>query len=155
MQENLNISGIRFSQKKESVPYRNRLTYKVAIIALILNRCCRGRGCSLVKFQIIMNYLHSKESQERLIDFINNKQSFVYLRYDSTVVKAIEYMNSEGLIEMQNNGSFRLTEKGQHFAIEVWEDEEVFIFEKLFLKQLGNSLTEIIVSNIKNNLFAI
>ena len=145
MDNDFNISGIRFSLKKESVPYHNRLTYKVTILLLILLKCCRGRGCSLTKFQIIMNYLHSKESQRQLIEFIGTNKTFVYLRYDSTVISALEFMECDKLIELQSNGSVKLTDKGKKIAEIVWEDKEIFLFEKKFLTQLGSSMTETLV----------
>ena len=155
MDNDFNISGIRFSLKKESVPYHNRLTYKVTILLLILLKCCRGRGCSLTKFQIIMNYLHSKESQRQLIEFIGTNKTFVYLRYDSTVISALEFMECDKLIELQSNGSVKLTDKGKKIAEIVWEDKEIFLFEKKFLTQLGSSMTETLVKKITGNLLGI
>ena len=148
-----NINGIRFLQKKESVPYHNRLTYKATILLLILLKCCRGRGCSIEKFQILMNYLYSKESQDTLIDFVETKKTFVYLRFDSTIIKALEFMKSEGLIDIQQNVSFKMTDKGRAIAIAIWEDKEVFLFEKAFLSKMGSSLTENLVQEINNSIF--
>ena len=151
MDDHLKISGVRFIQKKESVPYHNRLTYKTTIILLILLKCCRGKGCSIIKLQLIINHLHSEESQERLLNYIENENNFVYLRYDSTVIRAVEYMNSDGLIELQSNGSFKITLKGKKIATSIWEDKEVFLFEKKFLQKIGSSLTENLVQKINNS----
>ncbi|CAM2826012.1 hypothetical protein [Salinicoccus roseus] len=155
MDINSNILGIRFLQKKEAVPYHNRLTYKTTILLLILLKCCRGKGCSISKFQIIMNHLHSTESQKELMEFIKTEQTFIYLRYDSTVIKALEYMKYDGLIETQQNGSFRLTDKGKKIGENIWKDKEIFLFEKKFFKDLGGSLTEKLVKNITSNLFSV
>ena len=127
-----NISGVRFVAKKESVPYHNRLTYKTAVLLLILLKCCRGKGCSITKSQLIMNHLHSEDSQTNLVKFIENGEGFIYLRHDSTVIKALEFMVSDNLIEIQYNGSFKLTMKGKKLGTSLWEDNEVFLFEKIF-----------------------
>lgn len=155
MQEEMNISGIKFLEKKESVPYHKRITYKSTVLLLILLKCCRGAGCSLAKFQIIMNYAYSIQKQEELLEFIKTGYSFVYLRYDSTVVRTLEIMNADGLIGLQNNGSFKLKDKGRNLAKIVWEDGGVLSMEKQFLENLGSSLTEKKVVEITKNLFNI
>ncbi|EOS7728126.1 hypothetical protein FRO33_RS13195, partial [Enterococcus hirae] len=94
-----------------------------------------------------------KESQDTLIDFVETKKTFVYLRFDSTIIKALEFMKSDGLIDIQQNVSFKMTDKGRAIAIAIWEDKEVFLFEKAFLSKMGSSLTENLVQEINNSIF--
>lgn len=155
MQEEVNISGIKFLEKKESVPYHKRITYKSTVLLLILLKCCRGKGCSLAKFQIIMNYAYSIQKQEELLEFIKTGNSFVYLRYDSTVVRTLEIMIADQLIGLQENGSFKLKDKGRKLAEIVWENSNIFSMEKKFLENIGSSLTERKVVEITKNLFNI
>lgn len=154
MYNNLEISGLRFTKQNESVPYHNRLTYKVTIILLILLKCCRGQGGSFAKIQIINNYMYSRKLQNILIDFINNKNTFVYLRYDYTVLKSLEFMEYDELIITQKNGSYKLTNKGKNLANAIWDNHDVFIFERYFLEEIRSSLTEKLVKKIIDNLFS-
>lgn len=146
--ESLNIEGIIFSAKNESVPYQNRLSYKSTVILFILLKNCRGRGSSVTKLQIIMNYSHSKEKQKDLIRFLEEKDTFVFLRFDSTIVKTLQFMLADNLVILQKNGSFKLSTEGKRIANKLWEDTEILEFEKKFITSIGNSLTEKIVLDI-------
>ena len=61
-------------------------------------------------------------------------------------------MECDKLIELQSNGSVKLTDKGKKIAEIVWEDKEIFLFEKKFLTQLGSSMTETLVKKITGKL---
>ncbi|MGX7038114.1 hypothetical protein [Vagococcus fessus] len=151
--EILKIAGVIFSEKDESVPYQNRLSYKGTILLFILLKNCRGRGCSIAKFQIIMNYMYSSEKQAELIQFLEKKDTFVFLRFDSTIIKTIEFLLADKLINIQNNGSFTLTDKGKQISNTMWEDTEILEFEKKFITSIGSSLTEKLVCDIEKKLF--
>lgn len=151
--ESLKIRGIIYSPKSESVPYQNRLSYKTTVLLFILLKNCRGRGCSITKFQVIMNYMYSKEKQKELIKFLEKKDTFVFLRFDSTVVKTLEFMIADKLIVIQDNGSFRLTDEGKKLAQKLWKEPGILNFEKIFIESIGSLLTEKLVTDIVSKLF--
>lgn len=146
--ENLKIEGIIFSAKNESVPYQTRLSYKSTLVLFILLKNCRGRGCSVAKLQIIMNYSHSKEKQKELIQFLEKKDTFIFLRFDSAIVRTLDFMLADNLIVIQKNGSFKLSEDGKRISNILWEDPEILELEKRFITSLGNLLTETVVYDI-------
>lgn len=147
------IEGIVFSSKAESVPYKYRISYKIAVCSLIIKMCCRGRGCSVTKLHLINNYMYSKNSKIELLNYVENKEnSLIILRYDPTVTKTLKFMHADKIIEQQQNGCFRLTEKGKKFSEDILSEENILIDEKIFLTSLAGKLTEKIITNIEKSL---
>lgn len=140
--ENLILtSEIIFDSKPDAVPYNYRISYKIAQICLIIFKSCSSRsGCSLVKIHIIANALNTKDSMKQLEDFVNEKLSFMIVRFDPAINRAIKYAIADGLILQLKNGTFKLSEKGKKLVGQI-DKEKLLEKEKLFLKLLGTRLT--------------
>jgi hypothetical protein len=137
-----NIEKIRMVQRPIAVPYNYRIMYKLAQIALIMSFCCGNKGCSMQKMQMISFGLSSKIELDKLLAFINGKLQYPIIRYDPSINRAILYALAEKLIFKQTNGLFRLTTKGKQFTQEVNQDNQIFIIEKISLREIGTKLTE-------------
>ncbi|OJG72767.1 hypothetical protein RV12_GL000865 [Enterococcus quebecensis] len=61
-------------------------------------------------------------------------------------------MHADKIIEQQQNGCFRLTEKGKKFSEDILSEENILIDEKIFLTSLAGKLTEKIITNIEKSL---
>lgn len=140
--ENLILtSEIVFDSKPDAVPYNYRISYKIAQICLIISKSCSSRsGCSLVKIHIIANALNTKESMKQLEDFVNEKLSFMIVRFDPAINRAIKYAIADGVIFQLKNGTFKLSEKGKKLVGQI-DKEKLLEKEKYFLKLLGTRLT--------------
>lgn len=140
--ENLILTNeIVFDSKPDAVPYNYRISYKIAQICLIISKSCNSRsGCSLVKLHIIASALNTKECMKDLEDFVNDKITFMLVRFDPAINRAIKYAMADGLVIQLKNGMFKLSEKGKKLIKQI-DKVEVLEKEKQFLKELGTKLT--------------
>lgn len=134
---------ILFDAKPDAVPYNYRISYKIAQLCLIISLCCGRGGCSLFKLHMISVGLCTKHDMEELTAFAEDRlTSYTVVRFDPAVNRAIKYAMADGLLYQQQNGLFRLTEKGKRFVGRIQEINDLMINEKSFLSGLSNKLTE-------------
>lgn len=134
---------IIFDSKPDAVPYNYRISYKVAQICLILLKTCSGRGgCALVKLHIFSSALNTKESMKDLEEYLQEKTSYMLVRFEPTINRAIKYASADGLLYQLQNGKLRLSEKGKAFALEIEKDKEIMVSEKQYLSEYGKKLTD-------------
>jgi len=141
MDNYLLTNEIIFDSKPDAVPYNYRISYKIAQVCLIIAKSCDKRsGCSLVKMHIISNALNTKECMKALEEYVNEKTSFMLVRFDPAVNRAIKYAMADKLIVQLKNGAFKLTDTGKEFIKRI-EKEDIMQEEKRFLIKLGIKLT--------------
>lgn len=141
MDNYLLTNEIIFDSKPDAVPYNYRISYKIAQICLIVAKSCSGRaGCSLVKLHIISNALNTKECMQELEEYVNERMSFMLVRFDPAVNRAIKYAIADKLVAQLKNGTFKLTDTGKELVKKI-DKEDVLQEEKIFLKELGFKLT--------------
>lgn len=141
MDNYLLTNEIIFDSKPDAVPYNYRISYKMAQICLIIAKTCSGRaGCSLVKLHIISNALNTKECMQALEEYVNEKMSFMLVRFDPAVNRAIKYAITDKLVSQLKNGTFKLTDTGKELVKKI-DKEDILQEEKIFLKELGLKLT--------------
>lgn len=140
---NLIKEGIIFDAKPDAIPFNYRITYKISILCMIMKICCGRRGCSLIKMHIISTAITDKEYRNRLEQFLKERVDREFIvRFEPAVNRALEYALSDGFITQQQNGTYKLTEKGKILASKIMEDKTIFQYEKLVLQKLGPELTE-------------
>lgn len=133
---------IVFDSKPDAVPYNYRISYKLSQICLIISLCCSGRsGCTLVKLHIISNALNSQICMEALECYVNEKSSYMLVRFDPAVNRAVKFALADNLIFQLKNGSFKLTDKGKELVKSIKSDESLMIREKEYLSKIGNKLS--------------
>lgn len=142
MEDYLLTSEIVFDSKPDAVPYNYRISYKISQICLIISKSCSGRsGCSLVKLHIISNALNTKEYMEMLNNFANDKISYMLVKFDPAVNRAIKYAIADELIFQLKNGTLRLTDKGKKLIDEINKSDDLLYRERQYLSTLDNKLT--------------
>ena len=118
------------------------IRYKIAQICIIICKSSKGRsGCSLIKLHIISNALNKKEYKINLLDYVNDRKEYIFVRFDPVVNRAIKYAIGDQLVFQLKNGTFQLTEKGKKL-VEMVEKENVLVRERSFLNKLGTKLTK-------------
>ncbi|MGD9679201.1 MAG: hypothetical protein AB7V16_12745 [Vulcanibacillus sp.] len=146
--EKFAYSSIIFDSKPDAVPFNYRLSYKIGQLCLIISSNTRG-GTSLYKIHMLSIAMFSEEEKQKLFTFCNFSDPFFVIRFDPSVNRTILFALFDGLIIQQNNGLFKLTEKGKLLSGLIKEDLNVFIGEKLFLQDISNTLTEAKIKNLK------
>ncbi|CEQ19394.1 hypothetical protein [Paraclostridium sordellii] len=143
------INRVRFKNRPNAVPSSYRIVYKITQILLIMKVCCKGRkGCSLEKIQIISDAISYGKSLDRLKLFIQGEIEVITIRYDPSLNRAITYAMAEGLIYVQGNKLFRLSEKGKLYIKEVQSNKELYRKEKEILEFISTKLTEEMIQKL-------
>ncbi len=143
------IENVRFKHRPNAVPSSYRIIYRITQILLIMKVCCKGKkGCSLEKIQIISDAISYEESLGRLKLFIQGKIEAITIRYDPSLNRAITYAMAEGLICVQKNKLFKLSEKGKSYIKEIENNEHLYANEKKILKSISTKLTEEMIQKL-------
>ncbi|WP_278475464.1 hypothetical protein [Turicibacter sanguinis] len=137
------IGYVRVKNRKIPVPHSYRIMYKVTQILMIIKICCSPRkGCSIEKLQIISNAISSEKTFMDLKNFVEGNSTFIPIRFDPSVNRAVSYAVSEELIVIQKNKLLKLTDKGKEYVESVNSDKNVYKYEKDKMSNIGYSLTE-------------
>ncbi len=146
--EKFAYSSIIFDSKPAAVPFNYRLSYKIGQLCLIISSTTRG-GMSLYKIHMLSIAMFSEEEKQKLFAFCNLGDPFFVVRFDPSVNRTILFAIFDGLIMQQNNGLFKLTDKGKSLTSLIKGDPNVFITEKQFLQDISYILTETKIKDLK------
>ena len=137
------VNEIRVQNRPSAVPYNYRITYKIAQILLIIYTSTGKRASSLKTIHILSMSLSSSEEQRKLKNYLRKQESINFLiRFDPAVDRAINFAIAEKLILKQKNGKIKLTKKGLELIEEIKKNDELFIFEKQFLNEVGSKVDD-------------
>lgn len=135
-------SSVKFTARANPVPYSHRITYRMAELCLVIKKSTNSGGVSLTKINIISEAISSDEKLNKLKAFIKNSQVQYIVKYDPATVRVLQYLMYEGLIILQRNQKYKLTEKGKEFVKKIVNDKSVLINEKKMLDEIGCDLKE-------------
>ena len=146
-------NDIIFEPKADAVPYHYRITYRVALICMIIGKCCGKKGCSAIKLQMICAATESQKIQNDLFKLIERDvvPETTLIRFDPTVTRAINFALYDNLIFRQSNGLYRLSEKGKSLIEKIYSENELMQQEKALFSKLQNKLHEELIDTISSN----
>ncbi len=149
MEKFLLADEILFDAKPDAVPYSYRISYKISQLCLIISMSCGRGGCSLVKLHMISNALCTQHNMHKLSEFANDRLSnYTLVRFEPSVNRAIKYALADGLLYQQQNGLFRLADKGKELMKKIKNEEDLLVNEKAYLSNLSDKLTEDKIKNL-------
>jgi len=136
---------IKITQKPFHVSANARVVYRIIQLLLIL-QFSRAKSAFLSKIHLLIWVLDKKERMNLLLRSkeLGYNKSIGLWNISKYTNQALLYMYEDGFCEIKGR-TYSLTDKGKSFIKKIVDDEEVFLDEKAFLKQLG-SITE---ENIK------
>jgi len=146
-------NDIIFEAKADAVPYRYRITYRVALICIIIGKCCGKKGCSAIKLQMICAATENLKAQTDLLKLIERElvSETTLIRFDPAVTRALNFALYDDLIFRQTNGLYRLKEKGKKLVNEIYSDSDLMQQEKALFAKLKNRLHEELIDTISSN----
>ncbi|MBO0422452.1 hypothetical protein [Enterococcus plantarum] len=151
IEDNLNFDKITFNRKPEAVPYKNRISYKIMFVSLLMKYTSPSSGCSLEKMQMISSYYFNKNEQDNFIYMLKNNKQGILFKEDLFLVKAVNYMYSEKILKLQKDGKYRLTVKGKKLNT-IIENENAFSNERNFFKRIGTFFSENVIEEMKSRI---
>jgi hypothetical protein len=144
-------AAIIFNSRPEAIPGDLRPLWRICIILLILYLSARGQKSTLSRIHIINWAIRTKENRDSLRLTLKGDvpPDAAVVRIEPSLNRAIDFALGEGLVENISGRSIHLTLKGLDIASKLMEQSDLFIEEKIFLKELGgNMLTEQVIKNL-------
>ena len=74
-------------------------------------------------------------------DYIFEKIPYMLVRFDPSVNRAVKYAIADNLLIQLKNGTFRLSDKGKQFILEIEKDNNLLSNEKQYLDKYSKRLT--------------
>lgn len=114
-----------------------RPIWRISLLAIILNKLCRGSSASLKKMQVLYSLIASADKRSRY--FSEGAFSDINIRFDPLLDKAISLGLAEGLFSLDTAKSVVLTNKGTLLSKKIYKDSTLFILEKEFIENYSKS----------------
>lgn len=135
------------------LPCDLRPIWRIAVLVLILNQC-RQKRATIEQLHVMNWSMRSRRAQEQFLAYLQGRKSpnEVVVRYDPSLTRAIDFALGEGIVERyekltsgdEGKAEYRLTlsTQGDKLANELITDEENFVVEKAFLRDIGQKITQ-------------
>lgn len=141
------ITNIRFNAgRKVSISPDYRPLYKITQILILLNYSNR-RSSSLLRIQLF-NYALKKIGVGDFLGEINSNQRISIVRFDPAVNRALIFAKGNGLLDVSENGKFKLTERGAEFIEWIVNEGDLLLEEKHLIQKYGRKITDSLVDRI-------
>lgn len=141
---------VKFKKRSIPIAVEYRSMYKIGLIVLILYLTCRGNKASLNKIQFIYWSIRSITNAQKLKNWIARefKSEFLFWGVDPAINKALVFAISDNIISLHSE-TYKLTDKGVILAKSIYNDSQIFEFEKPQLTEIGkNRVTEQIIHTL-------
>ena len=132
-----------FDLRPEALPPELRPLWRVAVLILILHLCCRNKRSNMHRLYVLNWAVRTPEARADLLDLLANKlkPNEVIVRFDPSLLRAIDLATGAGLLARVGGDKFELTSQGQRFADSLLEIQ-AFDIEKDFLKSIKSRVSE-------------
>lgn len=139
------MSYLTFTRKPMPVIPEQRPMYKIAMILLILKICSSGGKSSLLRLHLFNWALFDEKRFQSLVLSAERKELIMGVwGVDPSLNMALALAVSEQLLMKENNGSYKITTKGDLF---IADSKLITLFssEVLQLKKVSKKITEAMV----------
>lgn len=137
----LQIKKLSFLKRPIPIPAEYRPMYKIATVVLILKLCCRGERANLLKLHLFSWALSSEKNMDQLKTYItsNFQTDMSVWGIEPALNRGLQLAVADGICEIIDGKSYKLTAKGLKFYDMLKEDKELFNIEKEFLGFIGKT----------------
>lgn len=137
----------RFEQPQSPLPGDLRPSYRIAFLALALDRCT-GKRATLRKIYVLNWAMKSASSREELRDALLAGTSHeLAVRFEPSMGRAIDFAVAERLVRPEGQGRLVLTKEGQKYAVDL-QHANCFQVEDAFLNLIRSDATEKRISQL-------
>lgn len=139
----LNVPVI-FRQRPISVPGDLRPAWRICVIVLLLQKCCRQCRSSTRRLHVLSWAVRDAEVGRALIRAIDGEvpPDTVLVRIEPALNRAVDFAIGEGLIRRQSSDRVELTADGKELAETIMKDTVVLGTEKAFVESIRFAVTE-------------
>ncbi len=139
------ILDVKFTFKKRplDLPGDLRPNWRVPVLLMMLQYCCRGGKSHLYKLHLLNWTMRDQRRQEALITSLSGVPQYdkIQVQVEPSFVQAVQFAVGEGLVERLENSRVKITDSGKQLVKEI-EKAACLSVERAFLKNIGLRLTE-------------
>lgn len=139
-----------FRKRPVSLPGDLRPDWRMAILVLILRRCCHQGQSSLRRLHVLnwaIRSSHSREEFLRRLDGASDPDE-VLVRYEPALNRAIDLARGLGFITRVSGNRVRLTLLGSQLAEQIDELDDVLVEERQFVNRIRGRVTEAVIQKL-------
>lgn len=139
-----------FGRRPVALPGDLRPTWRIGLLVLLLNQCCRQQRSSLTRLHVLNWAVRSEANYEDLIALINGEllPDALIVRFDPAFNRAIDFAIGEGLVKRVDGARIELTNSGKDFAEDISKNSTIYIAEKKLLGTIRQKVSESLVDNM-------
>ena len=133
-----------FRQRPISVPGDLRPAWRICVIVLLLQKCCRQGRSSTRRLHVLSWAVRDVEVGRALVRAIGGEvpPDTVLVRIEPALNRAVDFAIGEGLIRRQSSDRVELTADGKELAETIMKDTVVLGTEKAFAESIRFNVTE-------------
>lgn len=141
-------AAISFKDRPESITYKNRISWRVPLVLLMLD-CSRSQKSSILRLNILNSAIFSKFDQHRLWEVLSKQKpsSVFQIKVDLGLARAIDYSVAFGFVVIEKGKMIKLTPTGSVLIASILS-EGLYENEKSFLHSIKQISSE---SNIQSS----
>ena len=138
-----------FGSRPESLPGDLRPMWRIAAVLLILGIASRGKKSSFGRLHVLNWAIRTEETRAALKSLIRGGATpeTVVVRIEPSLNRAVDLASAEGFLQRVSGDRVQLTGLGSK-RVEALLKSRALEVERLFLKEIGTSLTEARVKSI-------
>lgn len=139
-----------FRRRPVAVPGDLRPTWRIGLLTLLLNQCCRQQRSSLTRLHVLNWAVRSDANLEDLTALIEGRlpPDALIVRFDPAFNRAIDFAIGEGLVKRVDGSRIELTVQGKTFAEEIIKDSTIYATEKKLAGVVKLKASEALVDEI-------
>jgi hypothetical protein len=140
-----------FRRRPGTVPGDLRPGWRIGLIVLVMNECCRSAKTSLTRLHVLNWAIRSPETRASLLAMLDGSNAVrsLIVRFEPFLNRAVDFAIGEDLIKRSGGGkSIELTSIGKRLAEDIKKAEDAFSSEKQFIAAIGKRLTETFVDDM-------
>lgn len=129
----------KFQTRPTSLPADLRPTWRLAVLALILEKCCKGGRASLRKLHVLNWAIRIKESRDAFLKLLGGAgdPDTAIVRFEPALNRAIDLARGERLVLRESGDRVQLTPLGVLFINEIEKSDDCLVEERNFLRRVG------------------
>lgn len=139
-----------FRRRPVAIPGNLRPAWRIGLLTLLLNGCCRSARTSLARLHVLSWGVSTDENRYNLLNAVEGALTpdSLIVRFDPFLNRAIDFAIGEGLVRRCDGSKIELTSSGKSLANELLMTETIYVEEKRFISVIRLRVTETLVSHM-------
>lgn len=139
-----------FRRRPVAIPGDLRPGWRIGLLVLLLNNCCRSGRTSLARLHVLSWGIRTKENRRALQAAIEGTltSDSLLVRFDPFLNGAVDFAIGEALVRRSGGSKIELLPKGRELAVELEKIETAYVVERQFIAVINQGVTETMVSHM-------